>query len=69
MAASRSSRRVVTDETEDQDLSKIEFETSEDVKVIPTFDALNLREDLLRGIYAYGKELGCLVHGVSVYHT
>lgn len=53
--ASRSSRRVVTDETEDQDLSKIEFETSEDVKVIPTFDALNLREDLLRGIYAYGK--------------
>jgi ATP-dependent RNA helicase len=58
MAASRSSRRVVTDETEDQDLSKIEFETSEDVKVVPTFDAMNLREDLLRGIYAYGKKFG-----------
>ncbi|KAK3731859.1 hypothetical protein QZH41_000158 [Actinostola sp. cb2023] len=54
--ASRSSRRVVTDETDEQDLSKVEFETSEDVKVIPTFDAMNLREDLLRGIYAYGFE-------------
>lgn len=53
--ASRASRRVVTDETEDEDLTKVEFETSEDVKVIPTFDAMNLREDLLRGIYAYGK--------------
>lgn len=53
--ASRSSRRVVTDEVEDQDLSKVEFETSEDVKVIPTFDAMNLRDDLIRGIYAYGK--------------
>ena len=31
------------------------FETSEGVDVIPTFDAFNFREDLLRGVYAYGK--------------
>ena len=36
------------------DLSNVEFETSEDVEVIPSFDSLGLREDLLRGIYAYG---------------
>ncbi|KAK8781776.1 hypothetical protein V5799_016893 [Amblyomma americanum] len=45
-------RRVVQAE----DLSNVEFETSEDVEVIPTFDAVGLREDLLRGIYAYGFE-------------
>ena len=38
-----------------EDLSNVEFETSEDVEVVPTFDNMNLREDLLRGIYAYGK--------------
>jgi ATP-dependent RNA helicase len=32
------------------------FETSEDCEVLPTFDALRLREDLLRGVYAYGFE-------------
>lgn len=36
------------------DLSNVEFETSEEVDVIPTFDNMGLREDLLRGIYAYG---------------
>lgn len=30
------------------------FETSTDLEVIPTFDELGLREDLLRGIYAFG---------------
>jgi len=44
-------RRVVQTE----DLSNVEFETSEDVEVIPTFDNMGLREELLRGIYAYGK--------------
>jgi len=34
----------------------LEFETSDDVDVTPTFDSLGLREDLLRGIYAYGFE-------------
>ena len=48
------SRRVTQQEQPD-DLTNIEFETSEDVKVIPTFDNMGLREDLLRGIYAYGK--------------
>eukprot|EP00095_Tigriopus_kingsejongensis_P005193 maker-scaffold321_size207582-snap-gene-1.27 protein:Tk05193 transcript:maker-scaffold321_size207582-snap-gene-1.27-mRNA-1 annotation:"eukaryotic initiation factor 4a-iii" len=38
------------------DLANVEFETSEDVDVIPTFDSMGLREDLLRGIYAYGFE-------------
>ncbi|XP_064402536.1 eukaryotic initiation factor 4A-III [Halichondria panicea] len=32
------------------------FETSKDVNVVSTFDAMNIREDLLRGIYAYGFE-------------
>merc|ERR1712190_179972 len=32
------------------------FETSEDVEVTNTFDALSLKEDLLRGVYAYGFE-------------
>ena len=48
MAAGRN-RRVIP-----EDLSNVEFETSEDVEVIPTFDSMGLREDLLRGIYAYG---------------
>lgn len=43
-------RRVVT-----EDLSNVEFETSEDVEVICTFDTMGLREELLRGIYAYGR--------------
>lgn len=30
------------------------FETSEEVKVHPTFDSMNLKENLLRGIYFYG---------------
>lgn len=50
---SKSSRRVVQQQPDD--LTNIEFETSEDVKVVPTFDGMGLREDLLRGIYAYGK--------------
>ena len=39
-----------------QDLKNVEFETSEDVDVTPTFDAMGLREDLIRGIYAFGFE-------------
>lgn len=40
----------------DEDLSQVEFETSEDVEVINTFDQMRMREDLVRGIYAYGFE-------------
>ncbi|POY70595.1 hypothetical protein BMF94_6373 [Rhodotorula taiwanensis] len=36
--------------------SKLVFETSESIKVASTFDELGLKEDLLRGIYAYGFE-------------
>jgi len=50
-AANQKARQVV-----EEDLANVEFETSEDVEVIPTFDSMGLREDLLRGIYAYGFE-------------
>ena len=51
MAESRSRRHDPT-----EDFKNLEFETSEDVDVLPTFDSMNLKEDLLRGIYAYGFE-------------
>merc|ERR1711904_487593 len=35
---------------------KLVFESSADFEIVPTFDELGLREDLLRGIYAYGFE-------------
>lgn len=37
-----------------EDLSNIEFDTSEDVEVIKSFDSMGLRDELLRGIYTYG---------------
>mmetsp|Transcript_1536 Transcript_1536/g.4850 ORF Transcript_1536/g.4850 Transcript_1536/m.4850 type:complete len:412 (-) Transcript_1536:171-1406(-) len=33
-----------------------DFETSDDVSVVASFDGMGLREDLLRGVYAYGFE-------------
>ena len=48
-------RKVVADE--DEDPTKVDFETSEEVDVVPTFDQLKLREELLRGVYAYGMSL------------
>lgn len=36
--------------------NKLAFESSEEVKVATTFDAMGLKEDLLRGIYAYNFE-------------
>ncbi|VDD93184.1 unnamed protein product [Enterobius vermicularis] len=38
------------------DLSNVEFETSEEVEVVPTFDNMGLRDELMRGIYSYGFE-------------
>lgn len=32
---------------------RLVFESSEAISVVPTFDQLGLKEDLLRGIYAY----------------
>ena len=38
------------------DIEPADFETSEDVEVVPSFDAMGLKDELLRGIYAYGFE-------------
>jgi ATP-dependent RNA helicase len=35
---------------------RMEFSTSKEVSVAPTFEAMHLKENLLRGIYAYGYE-------------
>jgi ATP-dependent RNA helicase len=35
---------------------KMEFNTSKEVSVVPTFDGMRLKENLLRGIYSYGYE-------------
>lgn len=40
----------------DIELKNVEFESSEDIEVVPTFQAMKLREELLRGIYAYGEK-------------
>ena len=45
----RSVERVDFDEKE-----SIEITTTDEVEVFATFDSLGLKEDLLRGIYAYG---------------
>jgi len=47
-------RGAATDLREDD--NQLEFETSGDVKVNSTFDAMGLKESLIRGIYAYGFE-------------
>lgn len=39
----------------EEDLSNVEFETSEEVKCINSFDKMGLKDTLLRGIYAYGE--------------
>jgi hypothetical protein len=36
------------------DLSNVEFETSEDIEIVGSFDKMGLNSDLLRGIYSYG---------------
>jgi ATP-dependent RNA helicase len=40
----------------DEAESMLDFETSEDVNVVPTFDNMGLKEPLLRGIYGFGFE-------------
>jgi hypothetical protein len=34
---------------------RLVFESSEAITIVPTFDELGLKEDLLRGIYAYSQ--------------
>ncbi len=50
-AAARAQRNALLG---DDDATMV-FETSKDVTVVNTFDQMSLNEDLLRGIYAYGK--------------
>lgn len=38
-----------------EDLSNVEFETSEEVEVVDKFKNMGLREELIRGIFSYGK--------------
>jgi len=47
------SRKVHSGGIDRENDSKIAFDTNEKVQVMTSFDALNLKEDLLRGIYAY----------------
>ena len=56
--SSKSQRRALLGE----DDATMVFETSKGVEVVPTFDQMNLKDDLLRGIYAYGKLFPHLVH-------
>jgi hypothetical protein len=43
------------------------FETSDSVKVVNSFDALGLKEDLLRGIYAYSKAYSWFIILIYIY--
>jgi PDZ domain-containing secreted protein len=52
-------RRIIRDEPENsadsETNNQMTFETSENVSVVNSFESLGLKEDLLRGIYAYSK--------------
>lgn len=40
--------------------NKLSFETSEDVSVTETFEKMGFKENLLRGIFAYGNHLSII---------
>ena len=42
---------------DDHDEETVEFTTSKDITIFSTFEAMGLKEDLLRGIYSYGNYL------------
>ncbi|KAK9448803.1 P-loop containing nucleoside triphosphate hydrolase protein [Limtongia smithiae] len=46
--------------------SQLEFAGSSNVDVVPTFEAMGLKEDLLRGIYAYGFETPSAVQSRAI---
>ena len=56
MNRDRGDARDARKKTIKSETAGVTFETSEEVDVTPTFDSMGLREDLQRGIYAYG---GC----------
>ena len=45
---------------------RMSFETSEEVKVAPTFEAMGLKEDLLRGVYAYSEHAHERIQVISI---
>lgn len=49
--------------------AKLRFETSEEIRVAPTFDSMGLKEDLLRGIYAYSELSACSSYCISTLCT
>jgi hypothetical protein len=51
-SSSSSSKQSMADKKVFDDTSL--FDSSEDVKALPSFEAMGLKEDLLRGIFAYG---------------
>lgn len=53
---SSSKRKEKTERVDRDDDEKVEITLSDEVEVIGTFDSMRLKEDLLRGIYAYGFE-------------
>lgn len=53
---SSSKRKERNERVDRDDDEKIEITLSDEVEVISTFDSMRLKEDLLRGIYAYGFE-------------
>jgi len=38
----------------DSKLANLQFETSEDIEVVTSFEKMGLKEELLRGIITYG---------------
>jgi hypothetical protein len=49
-----SGKRSIIEQEQSEDAA-MEYSLSEGVDVLPSFDAMGLKEDLLRGIYAYGR--------------
>lgn len=45
---------------------RLEFSTSKEVTVAPTFEDMHLKESLLRGIYAYGYEFPSAVQSRAI---
>lgn len=48
--------------------AKMNFDTNEKVQVMGTFDSLNLKEDLLRGIYAYSNKNPIIFSYLTFHH-
>ena len=45
---------------------KMEFSTSKEVTVAPTFEAMKLKDNLLRGIYSYGYEVPSAIQSRAI---